>query len=89
MQTLLVAMAQAVRGRQTRAFFDANVAFTTALHTASANNTLMHIASGIEKQALRFRSVAYSNTHEMLEVAYRPRFGVRANLQTKAGPCRT
>ncbi len=70
MQVLLAAMAQALKRRQSRAFFDANVAFTTAIHMASANGTLMRIAGGIEKQALRYRYVAHSHTHEMLEVSY-------------------
>ena len=70
MRTLLDAMAQALKRRQTRPFFDRNVAFTNAIHAASANATLIRIAAGIEKQALRYRYLAHARAREMLETAY-------------------
>ena len=71
MQTLIDAMGTALRRRQTRPFFDSNVAFTRAIHEASANATLLRIAAGIEKQALRYRYLAHAHTAEMRETAYR------------------
>ncbi len=70
MRTLLALMAEALEGGHIRAFFDSNVAFTSAIHAASANRTLMRIAAGIEKQALRYRYVAHSQTRDMLEASY-------------------
>ncbi|MDR3535155.1 MAG: GntR family transcriptional regulator [Acetobacteraceae bacterium] len=70
MRTLLASMAQALEGEHVRAFFDSNVAFTSAIHAASSNRTLMRIAAGIEKQALRYRYVAHSHTRKMLEASY-------------------
>lgn len=69
MRKLLDAMAKALKRGQVRAFFDANVAFTGAVHLASANRTLIRIADGIEKQALRYRYLAHSRTRKMLEVS--------------------
>jgi DNA-binding GntR family transcriptional regulator len=68
MQSLIDAMA--LRRRQTRPFFDSNVAFTRAIHEASANATVLRIAAGIEKQALRYRYLAHAHTPEMRETAY-------------------
>jgi DNA-binding GntR family transcriptional regulator len=70
MQVLMDSMATALRRRQTRPFFDSNVAFTKAIHEASANATLLRIAAGIEKQALRYRYLAHDHTPEMRETAY-------------------
>jgi len=69
MRRLLDDMGRAIKRRQVRAFFDSNVAFTKAVHAASANATLLRIAAGIEKQALRYRYLAHSRTHAMLEAA--------------------
>jgi GntR family transcriptional regulator, rspAB operon transcriptional repressor len=70
MQTLLDSMGTALRRRQTRPFFDSNVAFTNAIHEASTNATLLRIAAGIEKQALRYRYLAHDHTAEMRETAF-------------------
>ncbi len=70
MRTLLDAMTQALKRRQTRVFFDCNVAFTNAIHAASANATLIRIAAGIEKQALRYRYLAHAKTRDMLVVSH-------------------
>jgi DNA-binding GntR family transcriptional regulator len=70
MQSFMDAMGTALRRRQTRPFFDNNVAFTKAIHEASANATLLRIAAGIEKQALRYRYLAHAHTPEMRETAY-------------------
>ena len=70
MQNLLDTMATALRRRQIRPFFDANVAFTRLIHDASANATLLRIAAGIEKQALRYRYLAHAQTQEMRETTY-------------------
>jgi DNA-binding GntR family transcriptional regulator len=70
MRTLLDAMSAALRRRQIRPFFDANVAFTRAIHTASANATLLRITAGIEKQALRYRYLAHAETVEMRETTF-------------------
>jgi DNA-binding GntR family transcriptional regulator len=70
MQSLLDAMGTALRRRQTRPFFDSNVAFTRTIHEASANATLLRIAAGIEKQALRYRYLAHAHTPDMRETAY-------------------
>jgi DNA-binding GntR family transcriptional regulator len=70
MQSLLDTMATALRRRQIRPFFDANVAFTRVIHDASANATLLRIAAGIEKQAMRYRYLAHAQTPEMRETTY-------------------
>ncbi len=70
MRVLMDSMTQALKRRQSRIFFDSNVAFTNAIHQASANATLIRIAAGIEKQALRYRYLAHSHTPEMRETAF-------------------
>lgn len=70
LRALIDSMAHALKRRQNRPFFDSNVAFTNAIHAASANQTLIRIAAGIEKQALRYRYLAHSKTPEMRETAF-------------------
>jgi DNA-binding GntR family transcriptional regulator len=70
LRSLVELMTQALTRRQSRPFFDSNVAFTNAIHAASANVTLIRIAAGIEKQALRYRYLAHSQTPEMRETAF-------------------
>ncbi len=70
MRNLLAAMARTLTCAQARPFFDSNVALTSAVHAASANGTLMRIATGIEKQALRYRYVAHAHTGETLAASY-------------------
>jgi DNA-binding GntR family transcriptional regulator len=70
MGALVDKMTQALARRRSRAFFDSNVAFTQAIHQASANATLIRIAAGVEKQALRYRYLAHAHTMEMHEIAF-------------------
>ncbi len=73
---LLEQMRAAREAGDVRAFFDHNVAFTRAVHTASGNNTLVRMVSGIEKQALRYRYLAHQRTQEMQALAYDGHAGV-------------
>lgn len=43
------------------AYFEANVAFTDAIHEAAANATLKRLLGTLGKQALRYRFLAYRN----------------------------
>ncbi len=70
LRSLIDAMMQALKRRQSRPFFDSNVAFTRAIHESSANATLIRIVAGIEKQALRYRYLAHSQTPEMREISF-------------------
>lgn len=67
---LLDEMRAAMAEKDVDAFFERNVAFTRALHKASANHTLERLVSGIEKQALRYRYLAHQNTHEIVDLAF-------------------
>ncbi len=68
--TLIAGMTAALKRKQDQAFFDNNVAFTQAIHRVSANATLMRVAAGIEKQALRYRYFAHTRTPDMRETAF-------------------
>ena len=69
MHALLQQMQKTLRAGQVRPFFESNVALTSAIHEASANQALIRIAGGIEKQALRYRYLAHSRTQEMLKAS--------------------
>ena len=72
LETLLATM----KRRYHQAFFESNVAFTNAIHRMSANATLIRVAAGIEKQALRYRYLAHTHTSEMRETAFEGHSGV-------------
>jgi len=48
------------------AYFDANVAFTDAIHVAADNATLRRLLGGIGKQALRYRYFAYRTSPSLM-----------------------
>jgi GntR family transcriptional regulator, rspAB operon transcriptional repressor len=50
-------------------FFGHSVAFIAAIHRHCGNRTLMRMLDGIDKQARRYRYLAHTRTHEMLEVS--------------------
>lgn len=69
MRMLLQQMRKSLRAGQIKPFFESNVAFTNAIHEASANQALIGIVGGIEKQALRYRYLAHSRTRAMLKAS--------------------
>jgi DNA-binding GntR family transcriptional regulator len=68
-KALVAGMKETFATRDVRSFFNYNVAFLRALHTASQNQTLMRIMAGIEKQAMRYRYMAHLQTSEMLSIS--------------------
>lgn len=50
-------------------FFEHSVAFIAAIHCHCGNQTLMRMLNGIDKQARRYRYLAHTRTHEMLEIS--------------------
>ena len=70
------ALDDAIAARDVAAFFQNNVALTRAVHLHSGNHTLVRIVNGIEKQALRYRYLAHTRTHEMLETSLAGHRGV-------------
>ncbi len=50
-------------------YFEANVAFTNAIHTAASNATLQRLLSGIDKQSSRYRYFAYRSFPQLMEAS--------------------
>ncbi|MFN0163103.1 MAG: GntR family transcriptional regulator [Burkholderiales bacterium] len=69
LQAIVENMAQALAGGDVRGYFTQNVAFTTRIHVASGNLTLMRLLDGIGKQALRYRYIAYQKVPELMRVS--------------------
>ena len=63
------AMEQAHRAGDVREYFRGNVAFTDAIHAAANNDTLRRLLSGIDKQAQRYRYLAYSRAPDMMKLS--------------------
>jgi DNA-binding GntR family transcriptional regulator len=66
---LIAALDLAIASRNAPEFFKHSVAFTSAIHVHCGNKTLMRMLEGIDKQARRYRYLAHTWTHEMLEVS--------------------
>ncbi len=66
---LIEALDLAIRSRNAPEFFKHSVAFTSAIHRHCGNRTLTRMLEGIDKQARRYRYLAHTWTHEMLEVS--------------------
>jgi DNA-binding GntR family transcriptional regulator len=62
-------MEQAFGARDVRAYFQANVRLTDAIHDAADNPTLRRLLSSIGKQAQRYRYLAYSRAPQLLEIS--------------------
>ena len=62
-------MAAALAAGDVREYFRHNVAFTTRIHLASGNVTLMRLLNGIGKQALRYRYIAYQKVPDLMRVS--------------------
>jgi DNA-binding GntR family transcriptional regulator len=63
-------MSHAMAGKQSKIFFDFNVAFINRIHTATGNRLLTDILMMIEKQALRYRYFAHMTSKAMLENSF-------------------
>ena len=59
----------AFHGEDIAAYFNANVAFTEAVHCAANNTTLRRLLAGIGKQALRYRFFAYRSSPKLMSVS--------------------
>nr|WP_246736359.1 GntR family transcriptional regulator [Enterovirga sp. DB1703] len=66
---LIDALDVAIRSRNAPEFFKHSVGFTSAIHRHCGNKTLRRMLEGIDKQARRYRYLAHTWTHEMLEVS--------------------
>ena len=69
LRNVLASLEGSLKRNDVRAYFSNNVAFTTQIHHASANRTLMRILNGIGKQALRYRYIAYAHVPELMKVS--------------------
>ena len=66
---LIEALDLAIASRNAPEFFKHSVGFTSAIHVHCGNKTLTRMLEGIDKQARRYRYLAHTWTHEMLEVS--------------------
>jgi DNA-binding GntR family transcriptional regulator len=64
-------MSRAMANKQSKAFFDYNVAFINRIHTATGNKMLTNILTIIEKQALRYRYFAHMSSKAMLQNSFK------------------
>lgn len=69
LRTIVEEMAVALAAGDVREYFSRNVAFTTRIHLASGNVTLMRLLNGIGKQALRYRYIAYQKVPDLMRVS--------------------
>ncbi|KAA0972178.1 GntR family transcriptional regulator [Aureimonas fodinaquatilis] len=68
-QDFLKHMTAAMAAKDSKTFFDHNVAFITHIHSITGNRILTDILQIIEKQALRYRYFAHITSHLMLELS--------------------
>ncbi|MGA0596140.1 GntR family transcriptional regulator [Enterovirga sp. CN4-39] len=80
------ALEPAITARNIPEFFKNSVAFTSAIHRHCANKTLTRILEGIDKQARRYRYLAHTWTHEMLEVSLQNYREVREAIVLQNAP---
>lgn len=66
-EALHAAFAAMEKAPDIRAYFQANVAFTDAVHAAADNPTLRRLLNSIGKQALRYRFLAYSRAPALIK----------------------
>lgn len=52
-----------------RGYFEANVAFTQAVHDLAGNRTLKRLIGSISKQSLRYRYLAYSKLPHLIDAS--------------------
>lgn len=83
---LIEALAVAIASRDATEFFGHSVAFTSAIHRHSGNGTLTRMLDGIDKQARRYRYLAHTWTHEMLEVSLQNYREVAEAISLRNGP---
>ena len=69
LRAIVERMAAALEAGDVRRYFSHNVAFTTRIHVASGNLTLMRLLDGVGKQALRYRYIAYQKVPELMRVS--------------------
>lgn len=69
LRAIVEQMAAALAAGDVREYFGRNVAFTTRIHVASGNLTLMRLLNGIGKQALRYRYIAYQKVPDLMRVS--------------------
>ncbi|MCO5089525.1 GntR family transcriptional regulator [Bosea sp. (in: a-proteobacteria)] len=62
----LVELKKAFERSDVARYFEANVAFTGAIHIAADNATLRRLLNGIDKQSLRYRFFAYRNFPQLM-----------------------
>jgi len=75
-EAIMAGMSKAYKAKDVPTFFKYNVAFTRAIYAASQNRTLIRIAAGIEKQAMRYRYLAHLQSSEMLSMTLEGHGGV-------------
>ncbi len=83
---LIEALDIAITSRTAPEFFEHSVAFTSAIHRHSGNRTLTRMLEGIDKQARRYRYLAHTWTHEMLEVSLQNYREVAEAIALRNGP---
>lgn len=66
LRAALGGLRRAYKATDISGYFEANVAFTAAIHQAAANGTLTGLLSALGKQALRYRYLAYSTFPELM-----------------------
>ena len=69
LREVLGSLDRSLKRNDIRGYFSNNVAFTTRIHHASANRTLIRLLNGIGKQALRYRYIAYAQVPELMRVS--------------------
>jgi len=62
-------MEQAHDSGDVRGYFRLNVALTRAIHAATCNQTLIRLLSMIDKQAQRYRYIAYIRSPELMDLS--------------------
>lgn len=69
------------RAGEVEAYSEANLAYTAAIHVASANATLARLLEGLVKQSLRYRVFAYRSFPELMETSLQRRIDIVAAIE--------
>lgn len=69
LRRIFAEMAEARGRNDVRGYFKLNVALTAAIHSATKNQTLIRLLAIIDKQAQRYRYMAYVRSPELMDLS--------------------
>jgi DNA-binding GntR family transcriptional regulator len=85
LQSALTKLRQAFQKDMIESYFEGNVAFTEAVHTAADNSTLQRMLGTIAKQSLRYRLLAYRHSPPLMALSFEESEKIVEAIQARDG----